>query len=187
VSPSLSRHRPARLGARALGGVAVAAALVLAGCGGDSDGGGASAPSTAASVPARTATTAGVLTHAQLVAKADAACAKASDAIGAIPVARSLSALAEYAAAARRVGQDLREQLGALKPGVDDQGAYATYLDGIDAANAALDAMRTAAQGGDAKAVRAAAATIDKTAVGVLATRAGLPGCAATAPGGAAS
>jgi hypothetical protein len=47
--------------------------------------------------------------------------------------------------------------------------------------------MRTAAQGGDAQAVRAAAATIDKTAVGVLATRAGLAGCAATAPGGAAS
>jgi soluble cytochrome b562 len=185
MSPSPSRHRPARLGARALGGVAVAVALAMAGCGGDS--GGSSAPTTAAAAPARTATTSGALTHAQLVAQADAACAKASDAIGAIPVARSLSALAEYAAAVRRVGQDLREQLGALKPGADDQAAYATYLDGIDASNAALDAMRTAAQGGDARAVRAAAATIDKTAVGVLATRAGLPGCAATAPGGAAS
>jgi hypothetical protein len=186
MSPSPSRQRPARLGARALGGVAVAAALAMAGCGGDS-GGGSSAPTTAATAPARTATTSGALTHAQLVSQADAACAKASDAIGAIPAARSLSALAEYAAAVRRVGQDLREQLGALKPGADDQAAYATYLDGIDASNAALDAMRTAAQGGDAQAVRAAAATIDKTAVGVLATRAGLPGCAATAPGGAAS
>jgi hypothetical protein len=170
-----------RLGARALGGVAVVTALALAGCGGDS-GGGSSAPTTAASMPPRTATAPAALTHAQLVKQADAACARATDAIGAIPAARSLSALAEYAAAVRDVGTDLREQLGALKPGADDQAAYATYLDGIDASNAALDAMRTAAQDGDAGAVRAAARKIDETAVGVLATRAGLPGCAATAP-----
>jgi hypothetical protein len=182
VSSSPSRHRPVRLGARALGGVAIVTALVLSGCGGDS-GGGSSVPRTTAAAPAATATTSsGALTHAQLVERADAACAKAADAITAIPVARSLSALADYAAQARRVGGDLRDQLGALTPGADDRAAFATYLDGIDASNEALDAMRTAAQDGDADAVRAAAASIDKTAVGVLATRAGLPGCAATTP-----
>jgi hypothetical protein len=167
-----------------LGGVAVAAALAVVGCGGDS-----STPQTGASAPApvTTATTPRALTHAELVQRADAACAKAAKAIGAIPVARSLSALADYADAARRVGQDLRDQLGALKPGADDQAAFATYLDGIDASNAALDEMRTAAQDGDARAVRDAAQAIDQTAVGVLATRAGLPGCAATAPDGTAS
>jgi len=184
VSPSPSRHRPARPGARVLGGVAVAAALAVVGCGGDS-----STPQTGASAPApvTTATTPRALTHAELVQRADAACAKAAKAIGAIPVARSLSALADYADAARRIGQDLRDQLGALTPGADDQAAFATYLDGIDASNAALDEMRTAAQDGDARAVRDAAQAIEQTAVGVLATRAGLPGCAATAPDGTAS
>jgi hypothetical protein len=182
-----------RLGARVLGGVAVVTALALAGCGGDDGGGPSGATTPATTAPAATApemattTTPASLTHAELVEQADAACAKASEAIGAIPVARSLSALAEYAAAARRVGDDLRERLGALQPSAEDQAAYATYLDGIDASNAALDAMRTAAQDGDADGVRNAAQTIDETAVGVLATRAGLPGCAATAPDGDAS
>jgi len=180
MSAPPSRLRPVRFGARALGGVALAAALLVSGCGGDS--GGDATTSAPASAPPATATQAagGALSHADLVAQADAACAKASAAISALPPARSLSALADYAAEVRRIGTDLRDQLGALTPSADDREAYTTYLDGLDASNAALDAMRTAAQAGDRDGVRAAAETIDQTAVGVLATRAGLAGCAAT-------
>jgi len=184
MSAPPSRRRPVRFGARAIGGVALAAALLLSGCGGDSgDDATTSAPASVSTpAPATTATQAagGALSHADLVAQADAACAKAAAAISAVPPARSLSALADYAAEVRRIGADLRDQLGALTPGPDDREAFTTYLDGLDASNAALDAMQTAAQAGDRGAVRAAAETIDQAAVGVLATRAGLAGCAAT-------
>jgi soluble cytochrome b562 len=183
---SPSRHRLARLGARALGGVAVLAATAVAGCGGDS-----SSPTTATSAASTTTATAGAATgalnHAQLVAQADAACQQASQAIAKIPAARSLDALADYAGQVRDVGSDLHDRLSALTPTAADRAAYAKYLDGLDASNQALDAMRTAAQNGDASAVRAAARTIDATAVGVLATRAGLAGCAATSADGTGS
>jgi hypothetical protein len=191
VSASPSRHRPVRLGARALGGVAIVTALTLGGCGGDS-GGGSSTPTTAAATSAPATTTAttssAALSHEELVSQADAACEQAATAIAKVTPARSLSGLAAYAAQVRRIGTHLRGQLAGLTPSADDQAAFGKYLDGIDASNAALGAMRTAARDGDDAAVRAAAATIDKTAVGVLATRAGLPGCAATTtPAGAAS
>lgn len=184
MSSSPSRHRPVRLGARAVAGVAIAAALLLAGCGGDS-GGSPSAPT--ATARAQTATTPVAMTHEELVAAADALCAKATTAIAKIPAARSLSGLADYAASVQAVGNTLHDELSALRPASAERDALATYLDGIATANQALDEMRSAAQDGDAEGVRAAARTIDETAVGVLATRAGLPGCAATVTDGTGS
>jgi len=178
---SPSRRRSARLGARVAAGAAVLAALTLAACGGD--GGGAAPGTTAAPAPASTAAAGAPLSHAQLVAQADAACAKASKAIAGVPAARSLSALAGYASRVQAIGNDLHDALGALRPAAADRAAYAKYVDGVRASNAALDALRTAAQNADADGVRAAARSIDDVAVGVLATRAGLPGCAATTSG----
>jgi hypothetical protein len=177
---SPSRHRLARRGARALAGVAAVGALALAGCGGDSGGAASATTATAIATSPTTATTSAALSHAQLVARADAACRRAADAIAQVPAARSLDALADYAAQVHDVGTQLRDRLGALRPATADQASFSTYLDGVDASNEALDAMRTAAQDGDAAGVRAAAKAIDDAAVGVLATRAGLPGCAAT-------
>jgi hypothetical protein len=174
-----SRPLPARTVARGIGGgaAALAALALLAGCGGDG-GGSSSTPASASSGPA--------LSHADLVKQANAACTKAETQIAKLTPARSLSALADYAAKVQDVGASLHDQLSALNPAAADRAAFTKYVAGVDASNTALGEMASAAGDSDATGVRAAAKSIDDAAVGVLATRAGLSGCAAT-PGTAGS
>jgi hypothetical protein len=144
---------------------ALALALVAAGCGG-----GGGSPTTA--------TTAAVLTHQQLVARANAACTKASDAVAKVPSATSVAGLATYAQRVQAIGESLHGQLVALKPSAADRQSFAGYLDALTSSNRALASMRTAAAGNDTDGVRSASDAIAGANIGVLAARAGLSSCA---------
>jgi hypothetical protein len=149
--------------------VALGLALAAAGCGG---GGDSDTPS------ATTPTTAAVLTHQQLVTRANAACTKASDAVAQVPAATSMAELAAYADRVRAIGQSLHDQLSALRPPAGDRQNFAGYLDALSSSNRALASMKTAASGNDTDAVRVASEAISGANIGVLAARAGLSTCA---------
>jgi hypothetical protein len=144
---------------------ALALALVAAGCGG-----GGGSPTTA--------TTSAVLTHQQLVTRANAACTKASNAVAQVPSATSVAGLETYARQVQTIGQSLHDQLAALKPSAGDRQSFAGYLDALSSSNRALATMRTAAAGNDTDGVRSASDAIAGANIGVLAARAGLSSCA---------
>jgi hypothetical protein len=150
------------------GAATVAFALAAAGCGG---GGGDSTGATTAS--------SSVLTRQQLVAQANAACAKASAEVANVPAATSISALAGYAERVQAIGVTLHGQLSALKVPAADRQNFAGYLDGLSSSNRALATMKTAAAGNDTDGVRTASDAIAGANIGVLAARAGLSDCAA--------
>jgi hypothetical protein len=148
--------------------VAAAAALALAaaaaGCGGGSSNGNGK-DSTQVS-------------HRDLAAQANAACAKASAAIAKVPAATSVSGLAAYAGSVQSIGDSLRADLSKLTPTMADRATFEHYLDGLKTSNGALAAMKAAASKNDEDGVRTAASTIAGTDVGVLAARAGFGSCA---------
>lgn len=148
------------------GAATVALGLAAAGCGGGGDGG------------ATTATTAGALSHQELVTQANAACAKAGDAVTKVPAATTIPALATYATRVRAIGVTLHADLTKLTPPAEDRQNFQGYLDGLNASNQALSTMRTAAAGNDTDGVQSASEAIAGANIGVLAARAGLSSCA---------
>jgi hypothetical protein len=136
----------------ALGGVA----LGLAGCGGG-----------------------GSLSHAQFVSRADAECRATNTRIAALPTPSNLKGLAGYATGTRSATAQLRQALSALETPKSDQPALGRYLAALDQGNAILARISTAAAAGESASVSSLGKELAALPTSSLASKAGLPTCAA--------
>lgn len=131
-------------------------ALALAGCGGG-----------------------GALSHAQFVSRADAECRATNARIAALPTPSNLKGLASYATGTRSATARLHQALSALETPKSDQPALGRYLAVLEQGNAMLARISTAATAGESAAVSALGKELAALPTSSLASKAGLPTCAA--------
>jgi hypothetical protein len=145
--------RPGRSGSLlALVGVAVG----LAGCGGG-----------------------GSLSQAQFVSRADAECRATNSRIAALPTPSNLTGLASYASGTRSATAQLHQSLASLKTPKADQPTLARYLAVLEHGNAILARISTAAAAGESASVSSLGKELAALPTASLASKAGLPTCAA--------
>jgi hypothetical protein len=138
---------------------------LLAGCGGNS------ALSTASSQ---------MLTHQQLVRRADAACRSFDRQIGQLPEPKGLSTLAKYVAETRSATVKLHKQLSGLRPPQRDRAAMGRFLRALEQGNTLLAEISSAAAAGHASAVGSLGQKLEAIDAGNLAAPLGLSNCATT-------
>jgi hypothetical protein len=145
-----------RLGRSGLLLALVGVAVGLAGCGGS-----------------------GSLSHAQFVRRADAECRATNSRIAALPTPSNLKGLASYATGTRSATAQLRQTLAALETPKVDQPALGRYLAALEQGNAILARISTAAAAGESATVSSLGKELAALPTSSLASKAGLPTCAA--------
>jgi hypothetical protein len=135
------------------------AILLVAGCGGGSNG--------------------QRLTREQYAAKADAVCAKYKQKTDALSRPATLSDLAKVSDQVLPLLHDARGELGHLRPPQDEQATATAWLDEFDRITADVEKIRDAAKKNDAAAVQAAAqpALQHNKHANDLATQLGMTAC----------
>jgi hypothetical protein len=123
----------------------------------------------------------GTLSHARFVSRADAECRATNSRIAALPTPSNLKGLASYATGTRSATVQLRQALAALKTPKVDQPALDRYLAALGQGNAILVRISTAAAAGESATVSSLGKELAALPTSSLASKAGLPTCAADA------
>lgn len=158
-------NRICRMGLIAALALLLVGSMPLAGCGGNSG------LSTASGR---------ILTHQQLVRRADAACRSVDKQIGRLPEPTGLSTLAKYVTETRSATVKLQEQLSGLEAPQRDRAAMSRFVGALEQGNTLLAEISSAAAAGHASAVGSLGQKLEAIDAGNLAAPLGLTNCGIT-------